>query len=499
MPQAKELRITPFGYSPPRRSVEAIQQEIEMYTSSRDLYVNAKARMEAFRNQLQDEVNSSNGSTTNRVPSASDSDVHQMVWMMNALGLGGNGITSIGHGLRDQCRIVMEVAEDRARRALDVATQCNLSLRAMHTELTNATKPKPEDVVLSREKLRNELKGIPQIPLRSLNLGTVDGIPTLTWRFDGVRCTPNELTPDRRIYGFNAGEVPSFALPSMLGALPLRNDGIIRFKPARGHSGVSAFSRNAVHPHHMSGRDMCLGDYKATIEELKFQHDFAGVILLMLDFMQRCELTDPAGGSYYNFINAEISRQLAPDASPSTPWGTRIGHPNTGDYSPSSRKKLHLWLNIVAFPKTDGYSTGDRLYGRLARLRGQWVFQPTAANDVDRNLFSRVWTLEETVALRDSLTNESHRAFFAKDIEEYQLLARMVTDNVPIQYNEATSLVLNTLDEAELTADDSDWDEGEAVIPEHDNDNDDEGDDNGYDDDEAEEAPEDTPYIDEPY
>lgn len=498
MPQVKELSLTPLNYSPPRRSAQAIETDIATMARRRDQYTAARTLLSNTMAQIEGHAPGMN-SESYWVPPTSDV-IDMNTWLMFAMVHGGSSMSGMQYSRSEQRRYLIDALRERAEGSSRQVTNIGATLRALQTELVNASKPKPDDIILKRENLRAEFKTNPHVPLRSLNLGVVNGVPTLTWRFDGLRCTPNDLPADRGMTPFNAGAVPSFGLPSMLGSLPLTRGGVARFRLARGYRGVTAFSRNAVHPHQMNDRTMCLGDYKATIEELKFAHDFAGVIMLYQDFMQRCEPTDAAGASYWQFIQHEIRNQLGVEGES---WRLDVGLPYVNDMSTSNRKRANLWLHVSPFPRNDGATGSIRHFGRLARLRGQWVFQPTKHLDGNHSVFERVYTWEETCALRDSLKLEQHQAFFAKDLDEYNLLARMVTDNVPIQYNESTALVLNALNEAELVADDEEWSDSTAEITEYtDNDDHDNGDGNDGDgdgDDEEEPAEEDAPYIDEPY
>lgn len=495
MPQTKELSFPPLHYQPPQYSEGRCNATIEDLTHRNDAYLRAIEVIDVLRDRISP-LPPSSAELGTWFP---NDETDMLVWSSMLLMRGYDR-------LRDTSRYysyenLRSYFRERRDTVSSMVSDNNHSLRMWHQHLQRAQEPAPAAIVLKRDALRSELKGIRQIPLRSVNLALIQGAPYLTWTFHNVMCKPNETSVENQIYGLNAGDVPAFPLPRMAFSMPLDRLGRVRVKPLRGESRYHAFSSNSVHPHHMSDRHFCLGDYSATMEELKMKHDFVGLILLYLDFVSKCEPTDGAGRTYPSFIQQQIINQIGVSVA--------MHYPTTLDaqFVPKSTLKLRLSSQVNAL-RSPGGPHHNLLTGRVARLRGQWVFQPTE-NIPEHWTFTRVSTYAETCAMRDQFTCEKMRAFFAKDEDEYALLARMVTENVPIQYNEATNLVLNALLDEDVSSDDDNWCDHDALPNDSDDydaptaENEDTEDTEDTDDEDLlneltdNEAPE--PYVDEPY
>ena len=514
MPQMKSLEIMPLDYEPPRRAAQYYEESIARLMCNQAYYqanIEVFDRLIAQRTQYERDhransdlgISAQYSDETRWLPT--DHPYEMAAWTYYTVYNGGPSDGS-QHGVM---RYFAGQIDSSRRNVVSNLTSFAANIRNYQAELALAKKEPPAPIQISRDALRKELKSHAQIPTRSINLSVIAGTPTLTWSYDNVFCKPNEVDDRHKLYGINAGDIPAFKLPNMRGSLPLTRHGIPRFKLVRGARGVRAYSSNAVHPHQMNGRNFCLGDYQSTIEELKFQHDFAGVILLLLDFVSKCEPSDPAGSTYLSFIADAIGEQLGMSdhynmVNINHVW--EAAHSSYDDFRNVDFKKTAL---KVSFPRRLATENNDgpiSFWGRLARLRGSWVLLPTVqANTVRASdnmwVIDQPWSYERVCELRDGLLIDSQKALFPKDLDEYNLMARMVTDNVPIMYNESTSLVLNAIDE-DLSEDEDDWDDTRALVTEFSDpetpepeaaQTDDE------DEDEDEREPEEDPYVDEPF
>lgn len=497
MPQIRELSFLPLNYQAPSYSAAECQAHINTITEHRDSLMQARDILDTVSDRVS--LVRLDGAENDELPWFPRDETDLLVYT-------GLVTTLSQERLRrtTRRRAYSQLRDTLHDRRLDLTaglTDTNNGLRRWHSSLAVAEQPAPEHVVLRRDELRSQLKGIPQIPLRNVNLATSNGGSYLTWQFRGVFCKPNNTVEEYRIHGINAGDIPAFPLPNMAFTMPLQQFGTIKVKPLRNERRFYAFSSHSVHPHHMPNRTFCLGDYASTIEEVKMKHDFVGIILLLLDFVSKCEPTDAAGRTYVSFIQQQIGMQFDTDGQPQCNVMMNFP-PIPRDYlSPDAahtNRTLTLDFNSQWFLNQNQPRGEDRwhgrLHGRIARLRGQWVFQPCEVHPSLSYAMTRVLSYEETCTMRDSFSNETMRAFFAKDEQEYALLARMCTDNTPIQYNEQTNLVLNTLSADDVHDDDDTWDDNEALAsdnPDYESDN--------QDDEEDTEEYDEEPYVDEPY
>jgi len=221
-------------------------------------------------------------------------------------------------------QVLQETADEMFRHITrtnqDLTNQANAmvsSFDAFHTvvQRNNSAEARAK---LERDKLITIVRQHPMVCAK--NRVALDSHLRLVFTTNPIMLRPN-TNPYKWI---QHGEIPVVNLGKLAICFDLRSGDLRIYPASRGANPRKAYAENkSAHPHLLSGRHPCIGDFGPPLAQAIADRDYALALDVIFAFLSQAATSDPAGATWVNWVLPEgyNSRNVVKESPPSRPDG----------------------------------------------------------------------------------------------------------------------------------------------------------------------------------